>query len=137
MGSVDTPGDREVAAFFGEVRATYMSNPDEAVTSRHLAAIAREAELVQLRRTPKPASRRRTMIRNRFLRPVATLGAATLAVVLGTAGLAVAGVNLPEPATTAFENVGISLPNQAGGGQSGEHARSDEVHSVLGATPHS
>ena len=137
MGSLDTPGDREVAAFFAEVRATYVSNPDEAVTSRHLAEIAREAELVQLRRTPETASRWRTMIRKGFLRPVATLGAATLAVVLGTAGLAVAGVDLPDPATTAFENAGITLPNQAGGGQGGEHSRSDEVHSVLGTTPSS
>jgi hypothetical protein len=117
------------------VRATYVSDPDEAVASRHLAAIAREAELVQLWRTPEPGARRRTVIRNRFLRPVATLGAATLAAVLGTAGLAAAGVNLPDPATKAFEQAGISLPNQAGGGQSGEHARSDEVHSVLDATP--
>jgi hypothetical protein len=135
VASVETPGDREVASFFAEVRATYVSDPDGAVASRHLAAIAREAELVQLRRTAKPASRRRTMTRNRFLRPSATLGAATLAAVLGTAGLAVAGVDLPDPATKAFERAGISLPNQAGGGQSGEHARSDEVHSVLDATP--
>jgi hypothetical protein len=135
MGSVERPGDRDVAAFLADVRAAYMSDPEEAVASRHLAAIAHEAELVQLRRTPKPASRRRTMIRNRFLRPVATLGAATLAALLGTAGLAIAGVNLPDPAMDAFEQVGISLPNQAGGGQSGEHARSDEVHSVLDATP--
>jgi hypothetical protein len=135
MASAETPGGPEVAAFLDEVRATYVSNPQEAVASRHIAAIAREAELVQLRRTQKPAPRRRTMARNRFLRPVATLGAATLAAVLGTAGLAVAGVNLPAPATEAFERAGISLPNQAGGGQSGEHARSDEVHSVLDATP--
>jgi hypothetical protein len=137
MGSVETPGDREVASFLAEVRATYVSDPDEALASRHLAAIAREAELVQPRRTPEPASRRRTLIRNRFLRPVATLGAATLAAVLGTTGLAAAGVDLPDPATKAFERAGISLPNQAGGGQSGEHARSDEVHSVLDAWPSS
>ena len=135
MGSVETPGGREVAAFLAEVRALYASAPEEAVASRHLAAITREAQLVQMQSTPKPAAWRRTMNRNRFLRPVVTLGAATLAAVLGTAGLAVAGVNLPDPATAAFEHVGISLPNQAGGGQSGEHARSDEVHSVLDATP--
>ena len=134
VASAETPGGRDVASFLAEVRATYVSDPDEAVASRHLAAIAREAELVQLR-TRRPESRRRTMIRNRLLRPVATLGAATLLAILGTAGLAVAGVNLPEPATEAFEHAGISLPNQAGGGQSGEHARSDEVHSVLDATP--
>jgi hypothetical protein len=135
MSSVGAPDDREVAAFLADIRAAYLSNPEEAVASRHLAAIAHEAELLHVRRTPKPAAWRRTMNRSRFLRPVVTLGAATLAAVLGTAGLAVAGVNLPEPATEAFEHVGIGLPNQAGGGQSGEHARSDEVHSVLDATP--
>jgi hypothetical protein len=134
MAPAQTPRDRDVASFLAELRATYVSNPDEAVASRHLAAIAREAELVQLR-TPRPAPRRRTMIRNRLLRPFATLGAATLVAILGTAGLAVAGVSLPDPATQAFEHAGISLPNQAGGGQSGEHARSDEVHSVLNETP--
>jgi hypothetical protein len=126
--------DNEVAAFLADVRAAYVSEPEEATASRHLAAIAREAELVLGRRTPKPGWRR-TMIRNRFLRPVAALGAATLAAVLGTTGLAVAGVNLPDPATEAFENVGITLPNQAGGGQSGEHSRSDAVRSVIEATP--
>jgi hypothetical protein len=134
MRSVETPGGREVAALLADVRAAYVSDPEEAVASRHLVAMAHEAELVQLRRTPRPASRR-TMIRNGFLRPVATLGAATLAAVLGAAGLAVAGVNLPDRATDAFQQVGISLPNQAGGGQSGDHARSDEVRSVLDTTP--
>ena len=75
------------------------------------------------------------MNRNRIVRPVVTLGAAALAVVLGTTGLAVAGVNLPDPAQEAFENVGISLPNQAGGGESGDHARSEGVRDVIEATP--
>jgi hypothetical protein len=125
----------EVDAFLADIRAAYASEPEEAVASRHLAAIAREAELVHPLNKPKQAAWRRTMIRNRFLRPVATLGAAMLAAILGTAGLAVAGVDLPDQATTAFERVGVTLPNQAGGGQSGEHARSDEVHSVIDATP--
>ena len=135
MGSV-TPhdNDNEVTAFLADMRATYVSEPDEAVASRHLAAIAHEAELVLGRPTPN-SSRRRTMIRNRFLRPVATLGAATLAAILATAGLAVAGVSLPDPAQDAFNKAGISLPNQAGGGQSGAHSRSDAVHSVIEATP--
>ena len=71
------------------------------------------------------------MNRNLIIRPVATLAAAGLAVALGTTGLAVAGVDLPDPATKAFEKAGITLPNQAGGGQSGDHARSDEVHTVI------
>jgi hypothetical protein len=134
MGSVTQfDKDNEVAGFLDDVRATYMSDPEEAVASRHLAAIAHEAQLVLVRRTPT-RSWRRTMIRNRLIRPVAALGAAMLPAILGTAGLAVAGVNLPAPATEAFENVGISLPNQAGG-ESGEHARSDDVRSVIEQWP--
>ena len=75
------------------------------------------------------------MNRNRIIRPVATLAAAALAVALGTTGLAVAGVDLPDPAAQAFDNAGITLPNQAGGGESGEHARSEAVHAVIEATP--
>ena len=74
------------------------------------------------------------MNRSRITRPVATLAATALAVALGTSGLAVAGVDLPDPATKAFEKAGITLPNQAGGGQSGEHSRSEAVHAVIGAT---
>jgi hypothetical protein len=75
------------------------------------------------------------MNRNRIIRPVATLAVAALAVALGTTGLAVAGVDLPDPAAEAFENAGITLPNQAGGGQRGEHSRSEAVHGVINATP--
>ena len=125
--------DKQLAGFFADVRATYVSEPEEAVASRHLTAIAHEAELVLPRRTPEPAGWRRIM--NRSIRPALKLGAATLAAVLGTAGLAVAGVDLPDPAKDAFQRAGITLPNQAGGGQSGEHSRSDEVRAVLEATP--
>src|SRR5829696_2488994 len=66
------------------------------------------------------------------------LGATTLALILGTTGLALAGVNLPEPAQQAFERAGISLPNQAAGGDGGQaihNARADQVKSVIEATP--
>jgi hypothetical protein len=136
MGSDPTlTDDTEVAGFLADVHATYVSEPEEVVASRHLAAMAREAELVLPRRAREPAGWTTIMNRNRFIRPAVTLGAATLAAVLGAAGLAVAGMDLPDPATKAFERAGITLPNQAGGGQSGEHSRSDEVHSVLEATP--
>ena len=74
------------------------------------------------------------MNRSRVIGPIVILAGAALAVALGTAGLAVAGVALPGPAQQAFEKAGISLPNQAGGGESGEHARSDGVRSVIEAT---
>jgi len=76
------------------------------------------------------------MHRNRFGRASIGLGAIALALILGTAGLALAGVSLPDPAKQAFQRLGVSLPNQAGGdeGQSGDHARSDEVKAVIDAT---
>jgi hypothetical protein len=115
----------DAAKFLTEIRKAYVSEPEEDVASRHLAAMAHEAELVRPRGTRRPAVLRRTL---------ATLGAATLAAILGSAGLAAAGVDLPDQATKAFERAGITLPNQAGGGQSGDHARSDDVHSVIDAT---
>ena len=74
------------------------------------------------------------MNRNPALRPAVALSAATLAALFGSGGLAVAGVDLPDPAASTFERLGITLPNQAGG-QSGEHGRSDGVRSVIEATP--
>jgi len=64
------------------------------------------------------------------------LGATTLALILGTAVLAVAGVDLPERAQQAFERAGISLPNQASGDsrQASDNAKSDGVKSVIEAT---
>jgi hypothetical protein len=74
---------------------------------------------------------------HRLANSAVKLGATMLVLILGTAGLAVAGVNLPERAQQAFERAGIGLPNQAGGdsGQASEKAKSDEVKSVIEATP--
>ena len=73
---------------------------------------------------------------NRLAGSAVKLSATALALIVGTAGLAVAGVDLPEPAQQAFERVGVSLPNQAGGNnQAGEHSRSDEVKSVIELFP--
>jgi hypothetical protein len=135
MGSESQFEDNsEVAGFLDDVRTAYVRPPEEAVAARHLAAIAREAELVLDRRTPKPTRWRRIMSRSPVLRPAAALGAATVTAVLASAGLAAAGVDLPDPATAAFERAGITLPNQAGG-PSGEHGRSADVRSVIEATP--
>jgi hypothetical protein len=73
----------------------------------------------------------------RFAASAVKLGATILALILGTAGLALAGVNLPERAQQAFERAGISLPDQAGGngGQASANAKSDEVKAVIEATP--
>jgi hypothetical protein len=59
-----------------------------------------------------PARRRRP-----FALP-ARIAVAAGSLVLATAGLAVAGVNLPDPVNSVFEKAGIDLPNQSGAEQS-------------------
>ena len=57
-----------------------------------------------------PARRRGGKV---FGRPLLRLAAAVVAIPLLFTGLAVAGVELPDPAADAFESVGIELPNQS------------------------
>src|SRR4051794_12834955 len=69
---------------------------------------------------------------------IGKVSAATLSVCLITAGLAVAGVDLPGPADEAFEKLGLKLPAQAGGGGEGadENAgNSGAVGDVIERTP--
>lgn len=70
------------------------------------------------------------MPRNRYAAVVAAIAATTVTAGLGGAGLAVAGVNLPDGASDAFERAGVTLPNQE------ESARSsDAVRAILEDTP--
>jgi len=72
------------------------------------------------------------MPRNRYAAVVAAIAATTVTAGLGGAGLAVAGVNLPDGASDAFERAGVTLPNQDGE----ESARSsDAVRAILRDTP--
>jgi hypothetical protein len=103
----------ELAAFARAARAGLLGGPSEAAEARHLAAIvaaAREGE-----RGERAAERkRRPVLGLPSLRRVAlrvALAAASLMLV--TAGLAVAGVRLPEPAVSVLEDLGVELPNQA------------------------
>jgi hypothetical protein len=103
----------------------------EAAQLATLAATARELPgPMPLAPSPDRKRRRRVMRRTRIALPV--LGGA-LAVILGTAGLAAAGVTLPGPAQDAFNSVGIQLPNQAGGSPSAG-GQSDAVHAVIDST---
>jgi hypothetical protein len=56
-----------LAGFLADVRATYLSEPDETVASRHLEAIAREYEATLPRRAPDRDWWRKS-IANRFVR---------------------------------------------------------------------
>jgi cell division protein FtsN len=100
-----------VALFENALRAAVPTRPDPklgATLVPRLAEIARaatlEAETHPLRtRTAAPRSR---------LALVARVGIAVALIPLVLAGLAFAGVHVPSPARSAFESVGITLPNQ-------------------------
>jgi hypothetical protein len=102
---------KNVALFENALRAAVPTrpNPELGVTLvPRLAEIARtatlEAETHSVRaRAAAPRSR---------LALVARVGIAVALIPLVLAGLAFAGVHLPAPARSAFDSVGISLPNQ-------------------------
>jgi hypothetical protein len=98
----------DVAAYMTALRAAVPRQPDPSLSAElipRLAEAARaatiEAEGSATRRHPRP--RARLLVR---------IGIALAAVPLLFAGLAVAGVTVPEPARNAFDAVGIELPNQ-------------------------
>ena len=102
----------DVALFETALRAAVPTRPDpriEVDLVRRLAVTARaatvEAETGAHRRPAANPHRSRRAL-------VARIGIAIAAIPLAFAGLAFAGVNLPQPARDAFDKVGITLPNQ-------------------------
>jgi hypothetical protein len=119
LAGTPAPGDEredQLASFIGDVKESYLEAPESSVEAQHLAAIVDAAGTLALSKEtaqgerPGPAKRRKTMLRNRF----ALTAAGALAIVPLSAGLAVAGVTLPAPAQTAFDKLGLELPNQDG-----------------------
>jgi len=107
----DADPDLELAEELLAVRHELRTAPDAATATRHMSAI--RAAAVELTSTPRSASAVAGPTRRRRL----GLGLATAIAclpVLGV-GLAFAGVALPGPAGSAFERLGVELPNQAGG----------------------
>jgi hypothetical protein len=95
-------------AFSEAVHRTYVRPVDEHTAARHVAAMAQAAREIE---APAHAGalagrpRRRT----RAWRPALATGLAVLGL---PAGLAVAGVDLPDPVDAPYSVVGIDLPNQ-------------------------
>ena len=106
---------RRVRAFVVAVRSAYAEAPDEATASLHLAAIASAAaEHAHDAPAQRPATaRRRRAVLPSVLRAGGLAAGAAVVLTVGSAGLATAGVELPEPAKAPFDAVGIELPNQA------------------------
>ena len=117
----------EVAEFARAVRQNLPTRPDGASAMvRQLAEAARTASpqgAIQTTPVAVPARARRFRLQSPRLIAVARLAAIVAVVPLLFAGLAAAGVSVPEPARDAFEVVGVNLPNQsADDGQEAERS---------------
>jgi hypothetical protein len=96
-----------------EIEATHLALLAEAVRSRHAAAQGSPLPIATRTGASAGTTQRRGPMRHRIVRLAAKVaGIAALMVVL-TAALAFAGVDLPGTAAeTAFQTVGVDLPNQ-------------------------
>lgn len=117
----DGADGNDAAAFLRYLRTLYHEDPAASVEAAHFAAIAREAGAENAgadsppaspKPTPAPQGRRRGRPRTRLRLALVTVALA-VAAPLGTAGLAVAGIPLPDLARAPFEELGIELPNQS------------------------
>ena len=98
--------DRE--PFARALRTALVQPGDEDFAARLVPRLAEAARMS----TPASSAPETASARPRRRKIALRIGACVAAVPLATAGLAVAGVNLPGPADEAFEKVGINLPNQ-------------------------
>jgi hypothetical protein len=104
----------EVALFQSALRAAVPVEPDPRLGADlvpRLARIARESSLGAGRVGGRTTARRARRGRPRIAL-VARVGIAAALLPLLIAGLAFAGVTLPDPARSAFDSVGVELPNQ-------------------------
>jgi hypothetical protein len=122
--------DPEAEQVVDALRETYVQAPDRGIRSAHMAAIAAETAPLRIaadaeQRSASRLNRRPTRRFRMTPKRLALLPSALVLAFLGTAGLAVAGVTLPDTARAPFDAVGVNLPNQS---------RSSDVHAVIDAT---
>jgi hypothetical protein len=106
---------RELESFMEAVRETVPEQPDSAFEPeliRRLAETARLGGTAEAFTRPAPVFGSRRAL-------IAKTAVAVAVIPVALAGLAFAGVNLPDPARSAFESVGVSLPNQSDGDEGG------------------
>ena len=107
---------KEVALFTDALRAAVPSRPDPGLGTALVPRLAQAARAAtaeveapakapEIPRRPAPRLRSRRSL-------VARVAIAVCLIPLALAGLAFAGVTVPDPARDAFDSVGISLPNQ-------------------------
>jgi hypothetical protein len=106
-----TPEDADLAAFASALRATFVDAPDPARSATLVTELAEtaRASAVAAETAPRASSAVRRPRRRWAL--AAQMATAVAAIPLLFAGLAFAGVKLPG-IDSAFEKVGIELPNQ-------------------------
>jgi hypothetical protein len=110
----ETPELAQVATFVGALPAAVARNPDPEVEAMVVSRAAEAARAATLEAAQEANAALRTYRRApSWQRRVAVIALAIALVPAATAGLAIAGVTLPEPARDAFESVGIDLPNQS------------------------
>ncbi len=123
----------EVALFQSALRVAVPTKPDPSLGTTlvpRLAELARASTIEQEARPVRQRPRSRRAL-------VARVGIAVALIPLVLAGLAFAGVTVPSPARSAFETVGITLPNQPASGHHGTAAgssSSEKAKSRLGTT---
>jgi cell division protein FtsN len=108
----------DVALFMNALRAAVPAEPDPQLGADlvpRLAATARastietETRVMRRRSAQRIGAARR---RRSLLTSVARVAIAIALISLVLAGLAVAGVTVPSPARSAFDSIGVTLPNQ-------------------------
>ena len=116
-----------VALFESALRAAVITRPDPAIGTALVPRLAETARAATLEAEAHGARRAPTAPRSRFAL-VARVGIAVALIPLVLAGLAFAGVTVPAPARSAFESVGITLPNQPAehAGGASERPRQDQ-----------
>ena len=101
----------EVALFQSALRAAVPAQPDPKLGVSLVPRLAEVARASTIEAETHATRQRVTRPRSR-LALVARVGLAVALIPLVLAGLAFAGVTVPGPARSAFDTVGITLPNQ-------------------------
>jgi hypothetical protein len=118
----------EVAMFESALRVAVPTQPDPRLGRDLVPRLAQAARASMVAAETRPARRRP---RSR-LALVARVGIAVALIPLVLAGLAFAGVTVPGPARSAFDSVGITLPNQPSDDQASSKAGSSEQSTTTG-----
>jgi hypothetical protein len=101
----------EVAVFQSALRAAVPTQPDPKLGASLVPRLAEVARASTIEAETHASRQRVTRPRSRFAL-VARVGLAVALIPLVLAGLAFAGVTVPGPARSAFDTIGITLPNQ-------------------------